>query len=410
LFKFLFHKSILVACVGVFASLVFSFVIFPHLQHPLNLNPDPDKNGELGKNIYHGVGYVYTGESTPAIDRGPVYPYFIAGVFFISGGFSLVAVQIAQSLLFGLTCLVIFLISMKLSNERTAVVIALVCSLHPLLIWYTARIWIETTNTSIITLAVYSTILLFEKLTTIRAFVCGISFGVAILTKSVILLFPIVLTISLLYKYRQGWSKIVFALLLAVILVVAPWTIRNYNVSRAFVPVHVSLGLNLIQGDALASHWTSQPLSSLQLWFKGKEMMDSILTDSDHTPTDVAGDRLLTSASFHYNVTHPMFFLKRTVVNFLTFWYLGESPMKSIFLMLLQIPLLLLTVMASVRFWKTNPMIQPLILLIGYYAILHSMIIGWARYSVPIVPLCIILSVMFLRRKKLEVGTTPNVS
>lgn len=384
---------------------MFSFLIFPHLQNPFNLNPDPDRNGELGENISKGIGYVYNGETTPAIDRGPVYPYLLAGIFSLSGGFSLHAVQIVQALLFGLTCFVVFQIASTVSGEKTAFITALICALHPLLIWYTARIWIETTNTLLIALGTYSAILLYKKRTILRALICGCMLGLAILTKSVLLIFPLVLAIVLLWKSRMQSLGAVAVLLLTVVIVVAPWTYRNYKVSGAFVPVHVSLGLNLIQGDALALHWTSQPLSSLQLWFKGKERMDFLLAGTSYTPTDADGDRFLTYASFQYNLTHPIFFLKRAVLNFFTFWYLGESPLKSVFLILMQIPLMILTIVASIRLWKFNELFQPVILVIAYYAILHSMIIGWARYSVPIVPLCVVLSVMFLLEKRKTILT-----
>jgi len=291
-----------------------------------------------------------------------------------------------------------------LSDERTALFAALACSLHPLLIWYTARIWIETTNTLLVSLVAYTIVLLFEKKITGHAIVCGIATGFAILTKSVLLFFPLIV-IVLLMKDRKENFRLAAVLVVTILLIVAPWTLRNYKVSHAFVPVHVSLGLNLIQGDALATYWETQPLSSLQLWYKGKAMMDSILGGSKLTPTDVKGDRLLTSASFRYNAARPLFLFKRTLLNFLTFWYLGESPIKSIFLIILQVPLFILTVIASARFWKASPFLQPLILLIGYYALLHSLIIGWARYSVPIIPLCIILSVMFLQKKKQKIAT-----
>ncbi len=381
-----------VAAMAVGLSLIFSFIIFPRIQEPFNLTIDPDKCGELAGNIFEGRGYVYNFSTSPAIDRGPVYPYIIAGLFQVVGGKSIAVVQIFQAMCHGLTCLIMFLVARKLFDEKIALWTGFLCATHPMLIWYTSRIWIETVHTLLVTTVILSIVLVNERITVKRLTLAGVVLGVTILTKSVMMLFPLVLGAFLILQ-RGVWG-LRSALIIIVVsgLVVVPWTYRNYQVSKQFVPVHTSLGLNLIQGDAIAGHWSEMPLSTMTLWQKGFDETIEILKGSRFTSTDPTGDRLLIAASFSRSLENPFFFLKRVMINGLTFLYLSESPAKSIFLMFIQFPLVILVFISISRLWRTHPVIRPIILLIAYFFLSHALIVGWARYSVPIIPACLLLA------------------
>ena len=156
--------------------------------------------------------------------------------------------------------------------------------------------------------------------------------------------------------------------------------------------MHTSLGLNLAQGDAIGEYWAEFPFSTLKLWQKGFQRTNALLEGTGYTPTDANGDRLLVESSLSYNISRPIIFLRRIIINSVTFWYLSESAEKSIFLIIVQLPMLTLVVIGSIRLWRTIPAVRPVILLICYFFVCHAFIVGWARYSVPIVPVCILLA------------------
>jgi 4-amino-4-deoxy-L-arabinose transferase-like glycosyltransferase len=402
------HKAPLaIAIAAVLSSLVFSFIVFPRIQEPLSLNIDPDKCGELAANIFYGRGYFYNQSSTPAVDRGPVYPYLIAGVFWLVGGESVAAVQVFQSLCHGLTCLLIVLTARRLFNERIALVAGSLCAVHPMLIWYTSRIWIETVHTLLITAVIFLIVLITERATVSRLILAGLTMGIAILTKSILILFPLALGLFIVLRWKKQGIQAASVLILVSALVVAPWTVRNYRVCRRLIPVHTSLGLNLVQGDAIGEYWTEFPFSTLQLWQKGFQKMNALLEGTRYTPTDPDGDRLLVESSLSYNISHPTLFLKKIVVNSVTFWYLSESPVKSIFLILIQLPVLILVIVASVRLWRKMPAVQPVVLLLCYFFVCHAFIVGWARYSVPIVPACLLFASFVVARDEGVQGIQP---
>jgi len=70
------------------------------------------------------------------------------------------------------------------------------------------------------------------------------------------------------------------------------------------------LGLNLIQGDALADNWLQHPLSNMPSWFIGDSRMNEILKNTGSTPQDAdGGPHTYTSFVFReYPKTSPIDF------------------------------------------------------------------------------------------------------
>lgn len=388
--------SIIIALFAVILALIFSLIIFPIIQQPLGLNIDPDKNGDLSRNIFAGKGFIYSDSEKPAIDRGPVYPYLISLLFAVTGTTDYRVVQIFQAILFGVTGLLVFLIVKYVSSNRTAVFAQIFYTVYPMFIWYTSRVWIETTHTFLVTLTAYILIRVYHKLSLWGIFLLGISLGLTLLTKSILILFPFLLLPVFYFRWKkEGLGFALIALMIAYLLIL-PWTLRNYFVSQEFVPVHTSLGLNLTQGDALANNWFKYPLSNMPSWFVGDAKMTEVLKGTNVTPQDAVGDKILVKNFIDKNLTRPHYLLWRTLINSVTFWYLSESAVKSIFLACLQFPLLIIFIIGVRRVWRNIPALIPLIYMIMYFFVVHSLIIGWARYSVPIIPLILVVVVIYL--------------
>jgi 4-amino-4-deoxy-L-arabinose transferase-like glycosyltransferase len=389
-----------VSVLGVFAALFFSLVIYPRIGAPLNARIDPDRLGELSKNLFEGRGFAYDkdGRVEPAFDRGPLYPALLVGVYTLSGGVSFTSVQILQAFLHGLTCWITFLIGARLYGRGPALVAQVVCAFHPMLLWYTARIWIETTHTFLITLDAYALLVLAARPTISRGLVAGILLGAASLTKSIVLPFGVIFSAWLILRRKGEGRRPGMVLLAACILVVAPWTLRNFAVGGMFVPVHTSFGLNLMQGDAIAEHWSESPLSNTRLWELGNTKKDSLLKAGGLSAIEPGGDRALVREALTFYARHPLFTVRRFFLNVLTFWYLSDSPVKSIGLAIIELPLLILAVTGG---WKHRRHISQsgiLVAMATYFIVVHGLIVGWARYSVPIVPLVILLAVGTLQR------------
>jgi len=386
---------LLIAACAAIIAMFFSLEIYPALREPLAANIDPDRLGDLSSNLSSGLGFVYTahGRLVPAFDRGPLYPALVAAMMLVSGSRSFVPVQVFQSLLHGGTCFLVFLIAGRLVSRRGAIAAQCLAGLHPMLIWYTPRVWIETTHTFLVTLTVFMLMSLEDRPAAPRAAWAGAVIGITALAKSVILPFAAVAALGLGLRKERRLLPAAAALLGTALLVVIPWTVRNYEAGGRLIPVHTSFGLNRVQGDAIAENWSSMPFSTLEIWSKGKASIDSILAPSGEEPGSPAGDRILGRASVAYSLSHPLFALWRTAVNAITFCYLSESTAKSLFLAAVEFPLMICAALGARRLWRRGPRGRIPGLLLGYFVIVHMLIVGWARYSVPVVPVAIVLAV-----------------
>jgi 4-amino-4-deoxy-L-arabinose transferase-like glycosyltransferase len=405
-------RPVHVAAGAVLIALVFSLVLFPLIAGPLQANLDPDRFGELGTNIALGKGFVYgSGDMTvTSFDRAPVYPLIIAFVRIALHEHYILGLQVFQALLHGLTGLLMYRIGGQFLDHRTALLAQIIHAIHPVMVWYTARVWIETTNTFFTVLVVLMAILLQNGSTARRTVLAGVVIGVAVLTKAVILFLPVLFVVSALVRKQLHTAR---SLILAVgiaVVIIAPWTVRNYVESGQVVPVHTSLGLNLVLGEAIAEHWIEAPFSTLALWEMGNAVTTDLLAGTGLSPASPDGDATLARCVIGGWLRDPATFIRHVVVNAVTYWYLSESALKSLFLLFIQIPLLVYAVRGA---WSTRGRSSAaglLILAALYFWGVHAVIVGWLRYSVPALPLLILLAAGAFpggMRKKPEMRRSP---
>jgi 4-amino-4-deoxy-L-arabinose transferase-like glycosyltransferase len=386
------RSALVIAGVAFLAALLFSQLVFPLISGSLRLQTDSDKYGEVGWNIVKHHRFMEDGVSSESMDKGPMYPHLLAAVYLVGGERNDRAVQVLQAFLHALTVLIVFAIALWLRGLTAARIASGLTAFHPLLIWYTARIWTETLHTFLLTFSAYLLMRLIAEGGVRRTILLGISIGCALLTKSTLILFlPLLAVFCFMAKERRTAAQLIAAFLVS-LLVISPWTMRNYELTEKFVPVHVSLGFNMIQGDVVGQELIHYPFSTMQLWEIGKYEVDTTLAKTGYNEWSPEGDRILVAASLRSSLSNPLVYCRRIAANLLTFWYLSESEMKSLFLFLLQIPLAIAFFMSLKRWASLDLGGMGLVVLILYFVVLHGLVVGWARYSAPIVPLLLALT------------------
>jgi 4-amino-4-deoxy-L-arabinose transferase-like glycosyltransferase len=180
----------------------------------------------------------------------PLYPYFIGASFAFLG--SLKAVKALQAVLGGLLVPAVGGVGRRALGPRAGLVAAAVTAFYPELVWFSVHFWAETLFLMLLWWG-------FERLldadaleSAARAAVAGLLFGLAILTRETLLYFVPVAALWLVLRRPRAWGR-GGAFLATALLVVAPWTWRNWTVYQAFVPVSTAGALNLFQGNALLS-------------------------------------------------------------------------------------------------------------------------------------------------------------
>jgi 4-amino-4-deoxy-L-arabinose transferase-like glycosyltransferase len=180
----------------------------------------------------------------------PLYLYFVGVPFALFG--TLEAVQYAQCLVGALLVPAVGLVGRRALGERAALVAAAIAAVYPELVWFASHFWAETVFTTLLWWAMERLLAADESGSTGVAAAAGLLWGLAILTRETVLYFLPVAALWLAWRRPRGAQRA--ALLLATsALVVLPWTVRNWVVFDAFVPVSTSGALNLWQGNTRLS-------------------------------------------------------------------------------------------------------------------------------------------------------------
>ncbi|HXT71497.1 MAG TPA: hypothetical protein VN700_17205 [Vicinamibacterales bacterium] len=222
------------------------------------LNRDEVEYLSLARSLTAGDGYRYDKhvEDGPVqpFGRAPGYPVFLA---LIGAGREYVErvpmnVKVAQSFAGAIGVVLIAFAAFRLGGERSAKAAAVLAAVHPPLIWIAGYAYSEAvfwpigialallTSRAIETGAPPGATMTVWK----RALLLGAGAGIAILVRAATLLFVPLCGLYLIWK-RQ-WITLA-GLVLGLVLVLTPWTIRNINFYGHFV---------LVASDGGVTFWT----------------------------------------------------------------------------------------------------------------------------------------------------------
>lgn len=372
-------------------ALVYVLLIYPRLATPTNAVLDPDGYGALGEGLWRTGRLVYYPDTEPTLNRGPLYPAMIALALAVSGGLWPQSIQLVQVALFVLTVLLTYRLTSALAGSPgpAATVAAGIAALHPLLIWYTSRVWIETLATLLFTAATLVLLRLARRPAGSLALIAGLLLGLGALAKATFLA-PLVAAPALLWRRTRGGALVTFVVAL---LVVLPWTTRNWQLSGELVPVHALGGFNIQWGDRYALHYFEAPLSYRMLRAIGWPEVDAVVAGRlPETGPDwrwqLTYDALALEDSVARYRADPLFLARKIGLNAIMFWTLGETPVKSLMISALQLPLLAAFIVALRRRRARGPWgaegIPPALVTLYFGA--HLPIFAFARLGVVVVP------------------------
>lgn len=195
----------------------------------------------IARNLVAGNGFtVDTSEPfRPDTFEVPLYPAFIALIYALSGN-SLITVAIVQIVLELLTIILIVKIATLLNlPERVKPVAATIGLMSPFLVVFSTNVMTEVVTTFSITAACY---LLLRALTgsatsgLSRWWLAGLAAGACMLLRidTVLCVGMMGLAAVIILRSKQApWSRILYcvgAFTISVVVVLTPWTVRNYLV------------------------------------------------------------------------------------------------------------------------------------------------------------------------------------
>jgi 4-amino-4-deoxy-L-arabinose transferase-like glycosyltransferase len=208
--------------------------------------------------VVSGAGYSSPWANTlptPTAQQPPVYPYLLAGIFKLAGAYSHLSLWIAVGLnavISALTAVLILQIGKRVFGTPTGVLAAWVWSCWTYEAVVAIRLWESSLSALLLAVGLWLLPKLAGSLRPQLWIVFGALAGVAALNNTTLLsVFPFFWLWLWIGYRRRGLSctKRLVASVVVCVLVLLPWTVRNYATFHQIVPIRDNFGLELWLGN-----------------------------------------------------------------------------------------------------------------------------------------------------------------
>jgi len=324
----------------------------------------------------------------------PLYPLSLAVLFTIFGYHELTII-IFQSILGGLVPVLVGAIAYSGFNRRIALGAGAVATIYPGFIFLSNLLMTELYGMVIFLVSLFFFSLYFKFGRIWYLTICGVVFGMAVLTRAfllpLVILYPAMLFLFHVKNNKNIKASFFRSLLFFVIVIftIAPWTIRNYIVHREIIPVTSQLGIGF---------YSSYVFSDTEHTF-GYITHDTTTAFANKIPTLKARDSYLIKKTVGFIAKHPKEILKLEFQKII----LAFSPMdweiiginnprgeyNIVYAMI--IPLIIFGMFWALRNHK-NPVSITISIFVIAYTVLMLVFYGSSRFRVVIDPLLIIFA------------------
>jgi 4-amino-4-deoxy-L-arabinose transferase-like glycosyltransferase len=223
----------------------------------------------LGRTLADNAGYTNP-NGTTTMFWPPGYPFVLAGIYKLwpaaaLGDHEVEAALVVNALLGAATVVLVYGIGRRAFEERSAKLAALLTALFPSLVFYAGVTLSETAFTFLALLAVWLTIEAQARHEWRLLVLSGAVIGFAALVRGQALLLPLVV-LPFWWRSSGSWRS---ALARAAgvgalaMLVVLPWTLRNYGVSGSAVLISSNAGVDFYIGHSAGADGRGQKVDDL---------------------------------------------------------------------------------------------------------------------------------------------------
>ena len=263
--------------------------------------------------------------------RAPGYPTFIAGIYAIIGRSPGIVVAI-QYLMLGFIHFGLYLIARELwEDERSARISAALAVIYGPLYYFAGILYAETLFLTLVTWAIYGTVRILkqkeDRIPILLGLLVGILWGAAVLTRTALLYYPLfapgLIGCGLIVRWRSqnihflhtAGKRLVWVFV-GLIVVVSPFTVRNYLIHGKFLPLGSYGGYNLYMAQyplQKREHYSRIPS---EMWPE----IDESIAEVQNANDEVDQDRILSEMAVDIVKAHPFRFAKKCAIQFIKFF------------------------------------------------------------------------------------------
>ncbi len=201
------------------------------------------------------VGQAMLGVTRPSAAHPPLYPLVLAGLAKL-GGTDQVVQRLAGSAFGAGTIVLLALLGRRLAGERTGLIAALLAAAYPVLITADGALLSESLYGLLLAACLLAAYRLRDEPSVRRAAALGVLLGLAALTRGeALLLLPLMLVPVI--RRARGW-RAALVVCCTVLVVLAPWTVRNWTVFDRPVLISTDLASAVAGANCHSSYYTSK--------------------------------------------------------------------------------------------------------------------------------------------------------
>ncbi|MCZ6873769.1 MAG: glycosyltransferase family 39 protein [bacterium] len=392
--------------------------IFPRLYQ---LNMFPDGYDKLAVNLMQGNGYRFYPETAETLLRAPGYALFLS-IIFLSFGKNLIAVKLVNLILTFITAWIVMRIARRFgSSDMVTLLSPLLFLFHPAVILAESRGGLEILLTCLTTLFMLVLYEALERKKRVHYFLAGSVLGLTALVKSSTILFPAFLCVYLLFMERNSRTvksilTDIAAMVIAMLVVLSPWIIRNYSLTGKFIPTQSILGFSAGQGLYACKHLSTKNDVQRLVRHAARQQAQlakqrGLLFRQGFIPYFYSSEDEVEFGAYLWKRVRdeyqesPSLLVRCSLLNLYRFWFGGRTKLSTGLNIGVQLPFLILAITGLYLCIRNGQArrVGPMILFIAYYVAVHLPILGLARYSVPLIPFlaflaCIPLGAAWSRR------------
>lgn len=357
--------------VSIIFFLTLSIAVFYLKFMPISpLTGDSLEYDLIAQNLSQGKGYSLR-DSMPTAARPPLYPFFLAFIYTFFGH-SYAIVRIIQFMLLGLIGVFVYFIGKnQLSLSPLFAFLASVTVVFwPYFALYSTLVLTEILFTFVLLITVFILLYFHQEGSIAYSVLLGVLLGAAALVRQVVLFLPLwIMSFFLVFMKstrRQPYRFRLFLVLLVFILTILPWTARNYLHFNQILPI-TSVTTPVFEKAYVTLDYTegSVPLKP------GEAGLKTIILS-----------RLQNIALFWNPGAEGE--NARTVVAKYPFAKYLFSGYKIVFFIILGLAFF------SLKFIKKKKILLLWSIILYFWAI-HTLLFPYPRYTLPIIPLVVLL-------------------
>ncbi|WP_201365301.1 ArnT family glycosyltransferase [Dictyobacter formicarum] len=240
------HFAIGVFVLALLVRVVYNLTVALH-YYPLH---DSQQYRDIGLHLVQAQCFCLHG-NIPTVYRAPFWPLLIGLLSFLFGPNDLF-VRLFLCVLDAATCLLIYLWVRDFLSARLALLAGIIAALYPGLYIYTGWLYSETLYTFLLTALCYVLYRLQRNRSVGLILLSGALLGLLALTRpngllmaGLFVVWILILGRQQVLNWRSAWRLAIVVPSIALLLI-APWTLRNYLVSQRFLPVATGDGTVLL--------------------------------------------------------------------------------------------------------------------------------------------------------------------